>query len=134
MLVKAMLPPFEFKSTAPVDRVRAPIVSPSYPLQFNPSRVTAPAKLVAVSPSAKVTSWANFTLVAAPALNPLFAPKVPWKSTNPTAALSTVSAAPVPSPKALTAPLTVVVPAAVPAAIDKSWLPPAKVVSAIFPP
>ena len=79
-------------STAAVDKVNAPVVSPSYPLQFNPSKVTAPAKFVAVSPSPKVTSPPNFTLVAAPATKPLFAPKVP-ESRNPVAALSTVSAA-----------------------------------------
>src|SRR4030042_966920 len=112
---------FEFMLTAADERVSATMVKPSYPLQSRPANSTAPAILVAVSPFASVTlSW-NFRLVAAPAVIPELPTKVLWKSTRPVAALSTVRAAPVPSPNALTAPLTVVVPA--PALSVKSYAP-----------
>ncbi len=124
--VKPMLPPLESTLVAPPDSVSAPKVRPSKPLKVRPSSVTLPARLVPVSPLARVTLPANFRLVAAPAARPELAPTVPWKSTRPVTALLTVSAAPVPVPRLETLPVTVVVPAAMPAARVRFCPPPAR--------
>ena len=75
-VVILMLPPFESRLTAPVDKVNAPKVMPSKLLQFKPSRVTLPNRVVPTEPLARVTSPSNRTLVAAPAVKPEFAPNV----------------------------------------------------------
>ena len=120
VLLKRIAPAFEFSVTAPDERVAAPVtVSPSNPLQVKPSSVTVPAKELPVSPLVKVTL--SLKRVAPPALEetiPLPPPTVLPKVTSPVE--SSVIAAPVPSPRLLTAPVKVVVPAAVPAAILRS--------------
>jgi hypothetical protein len=111
-----MLPALELIETAPVESVAAPVtVNPSNPLQVIPAKVTAFAKVLAVSPLAKVT-FPEKVLAVAEELIPLLAPKVVAKDAL--LALPIVRAAPTPSPKLLTAPVKVTVP--VPAVIDRS--------------
>ncbi len=122
-----MLPPFEFRLTAPLDIVTAPVkVSPSKPLQVRPSSWVVPAKLLAVSPSVSVTlSSKRVDPPPAEETIPEAPPTVLMKRAKPVDAI--VIAAPVPSPMPLTAPVNVVVPAPVPAAIVRSREPPANV-------
>ena len=116
---KLMFAPLESKVTSPLVSVVAPeTVRPLKPLQFMPSKVTAPANVLAVSPLVSVTSCWNLVEPAALVETiPLAPPTVFWKSTKPVDA--NVIAAPVPVPMPLTTPVNVVVPAAVPAAIVK---------------
>ena len=119
MLRKRIADPFEFNETAPLESVAAPLtVRPSKPLQFMPSKLTVPLKLLPVSPLVNVTScWNLVEPVPSMETIPLAPPTVFWKSTKPVDA--NVIAAPVPVPMPLTTPVNVVVPAAVPAAIVK---------------
>ena len=104
--------------TAPPESVTAPLnVAPSLAVKVRPSSVSAPAKLLAVSPLPSVTScWK----VTAPApLMPEAVASVPWKVVAPVD--SRLSAGPVPSPIGAPPPtLPVNVVAAVPASIVKS--------------
>ena len=114
-----MLPALELIETAPVESVAAPVtVNPSNPLQVMPPKFTVPANVLAVSPLANV-KFPVKVLAVADELIPLLAPKVLLKLAAP--AEEMVKAAPVPSPRLLTMPVKLTVPA--PAAMDKSWLP-----------
>ena len=90
---------------------------PSKPLQVMPSKLTPPANVLPVSPLVSVTSPWNLVEPRALVERIPFAPlTVFWKSTKPVDA--NVIAAPVAAaPMPLTAPVNVVVPAAVPTAI-----------------
>ena len=115
-----MLPPLEFRLTAPLDMVTAPVnVRPSKPLQFSPSRVVVPAKLLAVLPLVSVT-FPSKRVAPLPLEEtiPEAPPTVLMNHARPVEAI--VIAAPVASPMPLTAPVNVVVPAPVPDAIVRS--------------
>jgi hypothetical protein len=75
--VKSTLPPLVSMTAAAPERVSGPKDMPSKLLKVRPSRVTLPARLVPLLPSARVTLPANFRLVAAPAARPELAPTVP---------------------------------------------------------
>ena len=123
VLLKVIPLPLLFTFTAPLESVAAPTVRPRKPLQFMPSKLTAPANVLAVSPAVRVTSCWNLVEPAAFVETiPLAPPTVLRKSTKPIE--SNVIAAPVPSPMFATAPVNIVVPAPVPAAIVRSRLPP----------
>ena len=105
VLLKVITLPFELIATAAVDNVVAPKLTPSKLDQLSPSSSTVPNE-VAVSPLPKVTSPSNFKSVAAPATIPELAATVLRNSIAPVTVLSTVNAAPTPSPNAVTAPET----------------------------
>ena len=119
VLLKVIKPPLEVTLTAPLESVAAPTVRPRKPLQFMPSKLTAPANVLAVLPAVSVTPCWNLVEPAAfVEIIPLAPPTVLWKSTKPVE--SKVIAAPAPSPMFESAPVNVVVPAAVPAAMVRS--------------
>jgi len=127
VLPKVILPPLEFKETAPEERAAAPVMErPSKLLQLKPSKLTVPLKELAVSPLDRVTLFWNLVLplelVEAMPLAPI---TVFRKSTRPVEAME--MAAPVPEPMAVIAPIKVEVPAPVPEAMERFWFPPAKV-------
>ena len=127
--------PLLFTFTAPLESVAAPVtVRPTKPLQFMPSKLTAPANVLAVLPGVRVTSCWNL-VEPAPLVEtiPLAPPTVLRKSTRPVE--FNVIAAPVPSPMFVTAPVNIVVPAPVPAAMVRSRLLPVRLLlNRIAPP
>ena len=94
-----------------------------------------PPTLVPVSPLASVTVPPNCRSFPEPGAEiPEFAANPAVNRISPVIALETIKAGPLASPKADTAPSTVVVPAPMPAGRIKSWPPPARDPSNNAPP
>ncbi len=132
--VVIFVPSLVVRLTAAVESVVAPKVSPSKPLKVKPSSCTAPARFVAVFPIAQgdiiIKADARCGSRRETAIPSEGALKTDQTRSRP---LFTSSAAPVPLPRFVTAPDTVVVPTPTPAARSR-FCGPVMVVTAILPP